>query len=92
MPPWMTIVLSVAVALVFVVVLLRWAQRGMAAARANLGGVRTEFTEGVMSQSTMEQLHRRSKSADPDDNGQIDRSVYISVRYNSCGVGGNVTD
>ena len=36
MPPWMTIALSVAAALVLLLLLLRWAQRGLAAARANL--------------------------------------------------------
>jgi len=44
-----------------------------------------------MEESRVRSLLRDSPSADPDDNGQIDRSVYIGVSYNPCGAGGNVS-
>lgn len=55
-----------------------------------LASVQHDFTEGVIGQSTMQSLSRSSSSADPNDNGQIDRSVYVGVSYNTCGEEGSV--
>lgn len=61
-----------------------------AALEVELGELAHEFTDGVFDESIMADLVRSSSSADPDDNSQIDRSVYIAVYYNGCGEGGKV--
>ena len=60
------------------------------ALREGLASVQHDFTEGVIGQSTMQSVSRSSSSADPNDNGQIDRSVYVGVSYITCGEEGSV--
>ena len=72
MPPWMTIALSVATALAFLFLLLRWARRGLAAARANL----TEVAAGrtARRQSSAQSFGIRSKGA-----GQLRGAGYLAL-------------
>ena len=72
MAPWMTIALSVAAALVLVLLLLRWAQRGMAAARANLTAVAAGRT--ARRQSAGQSFGIRSKGA-----GQLRGAGYLAL-------------
>lgn len=61
MAPWMIVALSVVVAIVLVLSLLRWARRGMAAARANLSAVAAGRTP--RRQSFAQSFGIRSKGA-----------------------------
>ena len=72
MAPWMTIALSVAAALVLLFLLLRWAQRGLAAARANL----TEIAAGrtARRQSAAHSFGIRSRGA-----GQLRGAGYLAL-------------
>lgn len=72
MPPWMTIALSVAAAFVLLLLLLRWAQRGMAAARANLTAVAAGRT--ARRQSSAQSFGIRSKGA-----GQLRGVGYLAL-------------
>ena len=72
MAPWMIIALSVAAVLVLLFLLLRWAQRGLAAARANL----TEVAAGrtARRQSAAHSFGIRSKGA-----GQLRGAGYLAL-------------
>jgi hypothetical protein len=70
--PWMIIALSVAAALVFLIVLLRWAQRGIAAARANLTAIAAGRT--ARRQSSAQSFGIRSKGA-----GQLRGAGYLAL-------------
>lgn len=72
MAPWMTIALSVTAALVLVVLLLRWAQRGLAAARANLSEIAAGRT--ARRQSAAQSFGIRSKGA-----GQLRGAGYLAL-------------
>lgn len=72
MASWMTVALSVAAALVLVLLLLRWAQRGMTAARANLTAVAAGRT--ARRQSAAQSFGIRSKSA-----GQLRGVGYLAL-------------
>jgi len=61
-----------------------------AALDVELSELSHEFTQGVFDESKMLALTRDSSAVDPDDNNQIDRSVYIRILYNPCGADGNV--
>lgn len=69
---WMTIALCVAAALVFLFLLLRWARRGLAAARANLNEVAAGRT--ARRQSAAQSFGIRSRGA-----GQLRGAGYLAL-------------
>lgn len=72
MPAWMIIAPAVAAALLFLFLLLRWAQRGLAAARGNL----TEIAAGrtARRQSAAQSFGIRSEGA-----GQLRGAGYLAL-------------
>jgi hypothetical protein len=72
MAPWVTIALSVAAALAFLFLVLRWARRGLAAARADLTAVAAGRT--ARRQSAAQSFGIRSKGA-----GQLRGAGYLAL-------------